>query len=361
MLITSQSVKTPTVERLLNLWAQRYTLELSTVYAESSLSYDELLNAASAEGRSLIATKLKDNVLDINCNMAWIQAKTLYSYIPNILDLSEARRITHFAFRVYRKLLDVYQKQSINPASFPAEGEEKPFTIWSIEAIEELAYDLEPILLVYQEQHLVSKDWRALGFLTTQLNFSNNLIRKKLTPAHKAILTSYLNFVEEQVAMPWQRVCNKSANYELNSPEFMIVEQMLPAARDIAQSVYFRLLELLPNHGSRRGKLSDAGVKHSCLRDLNMFQAYLWLCFLQKSMAPIRDELLPLCAMVVEGIEIKWEMTEKWCQVLADEINNRLNSEQRALLLPYTQGMQEMFFQERSRLGFKEESVESGV
>ena len=136
---------------------------------------------------------------------------------------------------------------------------------------------------------------------------------------------------------------------------------MLPAARDIAESVYNRLGELLPNHRSRRGTLTDSGVKHSCLRDLNMFQAYLWLCFLEKSMAPFEEELLPLCEMVVEGVEIKWEMTEKWCQVLADEVISRVNPEQKALLLPYAERMHEIFLQERSRLGFREESVGSGV
>ncbi|MBW4478286.1 MAG: hypothetical protein KME54_15845 [Tolypothrix brevis GSE-NOS-MK-07-07A] len=361
MLKTSQSVKSPTVDRLLNLWAQRYTVDLSPLSLENEAFPDSLLKASSPEGRALTATKLKDNVLDINCNMAWIQTKTLYSYIPNILDLNEARRITQFAFRVYRKVLEVYQKQSINSASVSAASNGNSLSIWGIPAIEELAYALEPILMVFQEQHIISKDWRALGFLTTQLNFSNSLILKKLTPSEKILFASYLNFVEEQVAMPWQRVSNQSAKYELNSPEFIIVEQMLPSSRDIAQSVYNRLGELLPNHRSRRGTLSDSGVTHSCLRDLNMFQAYLWLCFLEKSMAPFEEELLPLCQMVVEGVEIKWEMTEKWCQVLGDEIISRVNPEQKALLLPYTEGMQEIFLKERSRLGFPEESAESAV
>jgi hypothetical protein len=361
MLKTSQSVRTPTVDRLLNLWAQRYTVDFSSLSLENGASPESLLKASSPEGRALTATKLKDNVLDINCNMAWIQTKTLYSYIPNILDLNEARRITQFAFRVYRKVLGVYQKQSINSASETEASNGNSLPIWGIPAIEELAYALEPILLVFQEQHIISKDWRALGFLTTQLNFSNSLILKKLTPSEKVLLASYLNFVEEQVAMPWQRVCNQSAKYEFNSPEFIIVEQILPDARDIAQNVYNRLVELLPNHRSRRGTLSHSGVTHSCLRDLNMFQAYLWLCFLEKSMAPFEEELLPLCQMVVEGVEIKWEMTEKWCQVLADEIISRVNPEQKALLLPYVEGMQEIFLKERSRLGFKEESFESGV
>lgn len=349
MLITSQSIKTPSVECLLNLWAQRYAPDLS------SLPLYALQEADSLKGRALTAAKLKDNVLDVNCQMAWIQTKTLYTYISNILDLSEARRITQFAFRVYKKLLLVYQQHFLSDDASPTVGgEDNSLSRWKMPAINELAYALEPILMVFQEQHLVSKDWRSLGFMTTQLNFSNKLILKKLTHEEKVLLVPYLKFVEEQVAMPWQRVCFAAAKHELGSPTFTLVEQMLPAAGDIAQAVYHRLINLFPNYRSRRGELNDPEVTHSCIRDLTMFQAYLWLCFLESSLAPIEAELLPLCVMVVEGVEIKWEVTEKWCQVLADEVISRVNPEQKALLLPYTQGMQHLFFKHRERLGFRE-------
>jgi Phycobilisome protein len=353
MLKTSKVVTTPSVERLLKLWAQRYIPNLSSLSLENSASYNSLLEAASLEGRALTANKLKANVLDVNCQMAWIQTKSLYAYISNILDLSEARRITQFAFRVYRKLLEIYQNRSVGGTSATGDFPSNSYSSLGIPAIADLSYALEPILLVFQEQHIASKDWRALGFLTTQINFSNKLIQKKLSPQEKVLLAPYLKFVEEQVAIPWQRVCVASAKYELDSLSYMLVEQMLPAASDISESAYRRLVELLPNHRSRRGDLTDSAVTHSCLRDLNMFQAYLWLCFLERSMAPLEKELLPLCVMVVEAVEIKWAMIEKWCEVLTDEMISRLQPEQQELLQPYTQGMQEIFFNQRSRLGFR--------
>lgn len=349
MLKVSEIVKTPSAERLLNIWSRRYTPDISSLLADSS-SCDELLKAAAPEGRALTANKLKDKMLDINCQMGWIQTKNLYSYIPNVLDLTEARRITKFAFRVYKKLIEIYQEQSPK-----IEIENNSLSQWVIPAVEELAYALEPILIIFQEQHVASKDWRSLGFMTSQLNFSNKLMIKKLTTAEKVLLAPYLKFVEEQVAMPWQRVCSHAAYYELNSPELKLVEQMMPAAPEIAQSVYRQLIELLPNNRSRRGKLTDAGISHSCHRDLNMFQAYVILCFLEKSMAPIEQELIPLCAMVVEGVEIKWELTQKWCEVLASEMESRLDSQQKDLFVPYTQGMKQAFFKERSSLGCNEE------
>lgn len=348
MLKASEIVKTPSAERLLNLWARRYTPEISSLLANAS-SCNELLKATTPEGRALTGNKLKDKMLDVNCQMGWIQTKNLYSYIPNVLDLTEARRITKFAFRVYRKLLDIYQQQSPK-----IEVENNSLSQWVIPAVEELGYALEPILVIFQEQHVASKDWRSLGFMTSQLNFTNKLMLKRLTTAEQVLLDPYLKFVEEQVAMPWQRVCSNAANYELNSPELKLVEQVMPASSGIAQSVHCKLIELLPNNRSRRGKLTDKSISHSCLRDLNMFQAYVLLCFLEKSMAPIEQELIPLCAMVAEGVEIKWELTQNWCEVLASEIESRLDSEQKDLLQPYTQGMKQAFFKERRSLGYKE-------
>ncbi len=73
-------------------------------------------------------------------------------------------------------------------------------------------------------------------------------------------------------------------------------------------------------------------------------------------MNPIKQELVPLCAMVVEGVEIKWELTQTWCEVLASEMESRLDSQQKDLLQPYTQGMKQAFFKERASLGYKEQT-----
>ncbi len=349
MLKVSEIVKTPSAERLLNIWSRRYTPDISSLLADSS-SCDELLKAATAEGRALTAKKLKDKMLDINCQMGWIQTKNLYSYLHNVLDLDEARRITKFSFRVYRKLIEIYQQQSSK-----IELENNSLSQWVIPAVEELAYALEPILMIFQEQHVASKDWRSLGFMTSQLNFTNKLMLKRLTVVEQALLVPYFKFVEEQVAIPWQRVCAHAGNYQLNSPQLELVEKMMPTSTEIAQSVYQQLVETLPENRSRRGKLTDSGISHSCHRDLTMFQAYVLLCFLENSMVPIEEELLPLCTMVVEGVEIKWELINKWCEVLANEMESRLDSEQKILLQPYTQGMKQAFVKERVSLGYKEE------
>jgi Phycobilisome protein len=355
MLKTTQTVKKPSVERLLNLWAQRYTTDLTSLSLEASSSYDELLFAASVKGRNLTAAKFRDNLLDINCQMGWLQTQKLYEYIPNVIDLKEAREVTLLAFLVYKKAFEIYRERSLvcipqnnyhNHSVFKESS-----SSWESGTISQVASDLEQVLLGFQEQILKSQNWRTLGFMTTQIKLTNKLILSKLVPVEKALIHPYLKFIEEQVALPWQRVCAASAKYEPGETRFEIVEKMLPMADDISKEVYGILLQYYPSHYSRSGKLNDSVVAHSCLRDLNMFQAYLWLCVLEGSLTTIEEELIPLCTMVMEAVSVKWELTEKWCQVLGQEILNRVNVDQKVFLFRYTQGMQKLFFENRHKLG----------
>ncbi|MEM7726797.1 MAG: hypothetical protein AAF208_10555 [Cyanobacteria bacterium P01_A01_bin.45] len=357
MLKTTKKLQTPTVQNFLSLWEQRYKADLSSSNLTNPPSYSLLIATSSFEGRSLTATKMKDKFLSVNCQMAWIQTKNLYSYIPNILDLQEARRITQFSFRIYRKLLEIYQNQSHKTEILSQSKLDVSLVELITPDIEDLAYSLEPILLVFQEQHVASKDWRSLGFMTTQLNFCNQLILKKLQPQERILLAPYLKFVEEQVSMPWQRVCANAARYKMSSPRIHIVEHIFSHASELAEKVYQRLVSLLPNYYSRRGNLSDAPIRYSCIRDLNMFQAYLCLCLLEDSLKSIEIELLPLCAMVVEGVDIKWEVTKTWCKVLAEELENSIDAEYIDLLIHFTQGMKNLFFRERRRLGYTEDRI----
>ena len=363
MLVTTKIVKTPSVERLLKLWAARYIPDLSSLYGDKvgPLSQEKLLQLTSAEGRALTVDKLHQRLIEVRCQLAGIQTKSLYAYIPNIVELSDTKKLTEVAFEVYVKLLEIYRRPSSNfPQVSPLSRgnvEGASLASWTnltkqalgMPPIEELATELEPVLLIFQKQHTEAKDWRTLGFITTLLNFSNQLLSPKLTPLEQVLIKPYFKFVEEQVAHPWQRVCAAATQYPVDSLVFSIVEQMLPAAAEIAEIVYSRLIQLLPNHISRRGRLTDPGITHSCIRDLQMFQAYFWLCFLKGSMAPVEDELVDLCAMVLPGVEVKWEMTELWNQLLTEEILERATPTQRYLLEPYTKWLQQAFFKERER------------
>jgi hypothetical protein len=357
MLLSSNTSKCPSVERLVKLWAERYTVDVSSL-SQNPKFYGELMKAALPEARALTAAKLLNNVLDGTSNQAGIQARSLYEYIPEIIDSHLGQRINQFACQVYEKVLDIYQQQFgmvVTPIGAKTTtgnvSNQISLSLSAIPNIEKLANELEELLLKYQDQHVTAKDWRVVGFLTTLFNFSNKLLINQLTSVEKVLLCPYLKFVEEQVAIPWQRVCAAAAQHQLGSPALTLVEQMLPVASEIGSTVYCRLLQLFPDHRSLRGGLSDPDVAHSCLRDLNMFQAYLWLSVLEESIRPVEHELVPLCVMVMPSVGVKWEMIDKWKRLLVDEIESSVHLEHKLLLLNYTQGMEQAFFEARKRLG----------
>ena len=349
MLKSTHVVTTPSVKRLLKLWALRYKTDLSSPLLSQESSIGSLLQTASPSGRAKTTAKLKDKLLNVNSQMAWIQTKSLYNYLPNVLDFTEAKKITESAFILYKDLLSIYEKQLLRDDLFTIKllqtvnkFEHSYIDEFKIIKIEELAYALEPILIAFQEQQMACKDWRTLGFMTTQLRFTNKLILNKVTQEEKLLLSPYLKFVEEQISIPWQRVCVASANHDLDSPVLTLVEQMLPLAEEISQTVYHTIVELFPDYRSRSGFLNNPNVAQSSIRDLTMFQAYLWLCVLEQSLVPV-EELVDLCFMVMEKVDVKWGVLQKWNQLLMDEVINRVNPEQKAILLPYTQGMQKAF------------------
>lgn len=348
MLVSTQLVGVPTVDRLVEIWSNRYLPDLSTLpLADDPLIREELRHASSSAGRAETAKKLYVHLVDKNCKLAAIRVKELYMYLSGVLGLGEIKQLADSATQIYLKLLEIYQEtpsaQSSSTKQLWATYGDSSLAAWGIPKIEKLSDELEPLLLQFQEHHRLSKDWRTLGFITTQINFSNALLLDQLTPVERVLINPYLQFVEEQVALPLQRLCAAAAKHTADSPEFVLVEQLLPIAPDIAITVYNRLLRYFPNHYSRRGKLDNPAIKHSCLRDLQMFQVYLWLCVLQGNLHIVEQELVALCLMVMESIEVEWKLIARWNKTLIEEILRRLNPCERLLLKPYAEGMIEAF------------------
>ncbi|HEY9881268.1 MAG TPA: hypothetical protein V6D29_22625 [Leptolyngbyaceae cyanobacterium] len=350
MLVSSQLFQAPTVERLVTIWTDRYLPDLSILSLDRDpLIRSQLREAASQTGRAQTVAKLQKSVVEDKCKLAAVRMKDFYDHLPKVCDLMEAVRLSQFASRVYLKLLEVYQA---SPSAETASKEElwatfgdSPLSAWGIPKIDKLAETLEPLLLDFQEQYMLSKDWRILGFITTQLNFSNTLLLEELTPAEQALLTPYLNFVEEQIALPWQRICAAAAKHELSSPAFVLVERLLPLVPEISTAVYDRLQKSFPTHYSRRGRLENSAIKHSCLRDFSMFQAYLWLCVLQGNLKVVEQELVALCIMVLDCVDVSWQMTIQGTETLMSEVSSRLSASEKALVQPYAEGMVRAFQQ----------------
>ncbi|NJP11919.1 MAG: hypothetical protein HC866_22640 [Leptolyngbyaceae cyanobacterium RU_5_1] len=320
--------------------------------------YTQLAETISPEGRAKTATKLNQHVVEFCCGIASVQTNGLYTYMQNVMDLQEVKRIAEASLTIYSRLIQLYQQDLLRITS---DSTAKLLTEVrrshpdfsepaNLSDIEQLSRVMEPVLLQFQAEHTQAKDWRTLGFITTQLNFCNQWIINQLTPLEQILLTPYLMFIEEQVAHPWHRVCAAAARYPSDSPVLTLLETMIPMCQQIAERAYYSLAQLLPNHCSRRGKLTNPGVTHSCVRDFKMFQAYLWLCVLEESLVPVEQELLTLCVMVLPSVGVSWTMTELWTQVLADELIHHLEPSQQQYVLTYMTGIHQAFLDARVQL-----------
>lgn len=357
--------RTPSSERMVELWGQRYAVDVSSL-SQNPKFYGELINAALPESRSLTAAKLLNNALARTTYQIATQAQSLYDYIPEIIgDFHLGQRITEFAFQIYQRLLKSYQQQSgviinttenLNATMY--DSNQFNLTLSTIPKVEDLANQLEALLFKYQDLHLMAKNWRVIGFLTTLFNFTNKFLIKELTSVEKVLLCPYFKFIEEHVAIPWQRICAAAAQHERDSEALALVEEMFPATSEISSTVYWKLLESFPTHRSARGGLGNPDVAHSCLRDFDMFQAYLWLCVLEGNQQSVKQELVRLCVMVMPNVGVRWEMIDKSKQMLFEQIEKRTSPKHKSLLRNCAQDIEAEFYHMRKQMCQKDELVE---
>ncbi|HEY9295634.1 MAG TPA: hypothetical protein VIQ31_04530, partial [Phormidium sp.] len=97
------------------------------------------------------------------------------------------------------------------------------------------------------------------------------------------------------------------------------------------------------NYSTYTGNLKNPVVKTASIRDVEMFQVYLWVCVLENNISAIQQELFPLCVMVYPTLKVRWELVRQMINLLGKEIDNRLGREQQQLFIPYFQALREMF------------------
>ena len=118
---------------------------------------------------------------------------------------------------------------------------------------------------------------------------------------------------------------------------------MLPQSDEVAHDTLSRVMPAFSSYRSRRGLLTQPAVAASFTRDINMLQAYLWLCILESSMSSIKNELLPLCTMVFPAVSVDWELIKISIDVMANCICERLDRKYIPFVKVYIQDMQQLF------------------
>ncbi|MEM7063428.1 MAG: hypothetical protein AAF572_09725 [Cyanobacteria bacterium P01_B01_bin.77] len=350
MLKTTQLKQRSSTLALIEVWANRYKLDASKLVTECT--GDMLMNAIDEEGRQQTADKVH-KWIKISSELAGLKTNSLFAYAPNVVSLEDARRISEVVKQIYTKLLDIYQQQQaappwsdlINTLNTSDSAVEKMSQVSAIDlfVIQQIADEVEPLILELQNQHLASTDRRTIGFMSTQFHFSTQVLYSYLQPIEQILLQPYLHFVEEQVCIPWQRICAAASRHTEKSPTLEAVKLMLLQSEEISDITYRQTVERLPKHHSRRGIITQPDVTASYVRDINMFQAYLWLSVLEGNTTSIKNELLPLCIMVFPAVSVDWQLVETGIELMMDCIQERLDTERFPLIRSCMTTMKQLF------------------
>jgi hypothetical protein len=260
-------------------------------------------------------------------------------------------QVTGDSFGIYQKTLSVYTQQAtLRPLSLvmklSSEGNslgEQALSVYTSQvAPSQLARVISADIGAMRHKY-TSADPRVIGFVSMQFHYTSLHLLQTLDPLEQELVGAYFKVIDDHLYMPLQRAYNAAANHDYQSPALRTVQQLLPVSTEIAQKISQRVIELHPNYYSLSGRLSDPIVKISSVRDVEMFQVYLWVCALEGNIAAIQQELFPLCVMLYPGLKVHWELVRLMLHLLGQEIQTRLTHQQAQTLMPYFQVLRDMF------------------
>lgn len=342
------------LEGLAQQWAKKYVenLEFDSEEREDTneLSFGKII---SKEGRAQTAENLMHSLRFVSAK-AWNKTEVLLAkeVQRNRIDpkLINPWEVAADSFGIYQKALEVYTQQSVSRRL----------------AVMETACNSHPIdenaLEVYTEQVAPSQlstvigadigamrkkytcnDPRIIGFVSMQFHYTSQMLLETLSPQERSLVNAYFKVIDDHLYMPLQRAYDAAAKHDYDSPALAAVQNLLPVSTEIANKIVQRVMALYPAYRSYTGNLSDSTVKTSSIRDVEMFQVYLWVCALEGNISAIQEELFPLCVMLYPTLKVKWELVRQLLHLLGQEIRTRLSSAQAATLQPYFRVLWEMF------------------
>ncbi|WP_066377776.1 MULTISPECIES: hypothetical protein [unclassified Anabaena] len=342
------------IESLAQQWAKKYMQNLQIDIVEEDSQTLTLSDLVSPFGRQKTAHKILDSLRSASAK-AWNKTEALLSVEVarhNIHpDHINPWEIAGDSFKIYQKVLQVYTQQGITrPLSLVVQLAQEGSQL-NEKALEVYTQQIAPSQLTTiigadigaMRKKYVSSDPRVIGFVSMQFHYTSQMLLEQLDTLERSLVRAYFKVIDDHLYMPLQRAYEAAAEHDYNSTVLLAVQNLLPVSTQIAQRVCQRVIEMYPNYGSMSGKLSDPEVRISSIRDVEMFQVYLWVSALEGNISAIQQELFPLCVMLYPRLKVHWELIRQMLHLLGKEIQARLTSEQANSFMPYFQVLPQMF------------------
>lgn len=358
--MSTETLAQQSTESLAQQWAQKYVQNLELSGQENILSDQlDLARVVSQSGREQTAEKLL-NALRFVSAQAWNKTEVLlarevrrHQIDPELINPWE---IAADSFRIYDKVLSVYTQQSKSrhlPVSVTLGGNHSSTPVCE-KTIEVCTDRVEPSRLSVVvgsdigriRQKYTQNDPRLIGFVSMQFHYTSQMLMELLSPLEQMLVGAYFKVIDDHLYMPLQRAYNAAAEHEYNSPILQAVHQWLPLGTDIATKICQQILREYPLYLSHSGKLNNTQVKISSIRDVEMFQVYLWVCALEGNIDVVQQELFPLCVMLYPPLRVDWELVRRLVSLLEQNIKINLKPKSFNIFEPYFLSLEQMFSSE---------------
>jgi hypothetical protein len=311
------SLGTHGVTSLSQLWAKKYVQKLS----QFETSVDGI---STCQDRAGIVRNLMQELRSITAQ-AWAKTEVLlaqevrrHQIDHRLINPWEIAKDTHF---IYEKALNAYAAH-MSP--------------------QQLSLLIAGDVGCIRHKYTID-DPRVIGFISMQVHYSGQQVLEIVPLRHQIALRHYFSVIDDYLYMPLQRAYAAAGNHDLQSPVLQTIQQLLPVSTEIARRVVTQILGLYPSYVCRTGLLSHPSVQISSIRDVEMFQTYLWVCLLEGNVEAIQQELFPLCVMLYPKLKVRWELIRHMLHLLGNEIDTYLQPEAASYYKPYYQLLWDMF------------------
>jgi len=308
---------TVTSQTFSEAWAKKYLQKL--------VEQDDIAAALSHSQMAAEIAKTLMQALRTTSAQAWAKTEALLSQemVRHQIDirLIDPWAVAKDAYHIYEITLDAYAQQIAPP---------KLSTL--------IAADLGQIRRKYTVD-----DPRLIGFVSMQFHYSEQMLLSLTPQTQRSLLSQYFKVIDDHLYMPLQRAYQAAAQHQYDAPQLQAVRRLVPLCSEIATKVVARVLNSNPGYQCHSGLLSDSNIQISSVRDVEMFQVYLWVCVLENNISAIQQELFPLCVMLYPRLNVRWELVRQLIHLLEVEICFHLDSQQATYFTPYYDALWSMF------------------
>ena len=337
------------VPNLANIWAKKYIQNLQADSPKQDIKSNNLEEILSPERRVATAANLLQS-LRFSSAQAWAKTENLlmgqlqaHGISADLIDPWEIATDSRFLLEQTLKVYTENADTRLVAIDLNTDGHNLSLSSHTqMPTIGQLSVAIAQSVGKIRKKY-TSVDPRAIGFVSMQFHYSGQLLLNSLPTLEKLMVNSYFKVVNDHFYMPLQRCYEAAGNLEYEDIALASVRHLLTLTSEIARRVSQKTLIMHSDYQCYSGVLSSPQIRISSLRDIEMFQVYLCLCVLEKSVASIQQELFPLCIMLYPPLKVSWELVRTLLRLLSQEMHNHLGEEHVQQFQPYLTVLNEMF------------------